>query len=306
MLGPPWSDPIYTNTAMLVVAAIFIVGVVLYPFRNRHPAVMAAWASIKSWIFAAPILFILVGLPDPWPLVGITAATIFCAKEFFQITGMYHRSMFVWLVYFGIITQALCIYMDYTILYDRMPMIMAGLIMMVPLVRNNYKFMVQYTALSAFNFIFMGWGMLHMGRILLLPQGHLHLIYMILLSEAADNIALGAGRAVGRTKILDKISHRRTFEGAVVSFVFTLGIAYALRNMFFNESELFWIVAGCVAFVSGSLGDLALAVIRRDLGVKDMGVFIWGRGGLLDLMDRMIFVAPIYFYALKWLHEGHL
>jgi phosphatidate cytidylyltransferase len=92
----------------------------------------------------------------------------------------------------------------------------------------------------------------------------------------------------------------------VVSFAFTIGIAYALRYIFPHEHEYYWLVAGAVAFVSGSLGDLALSVIRRDLGVKDMGVFIWGRGGILDLMDRMIFVAPIYFYALKWLHEGHL
>lgn len=306
MLGQPWSDPVYTNTAMLVISAIFVVAVILFPFRKKQPAVMASWASIKSWIFAAPLFFFAVGLPDPWPLVGITAVAIFCAKEFFQITGMYHRSFFVWLVYFGIIGQALCIYYEHPVLYDRMPMIMTALIMMVPLVRNNYKFMVQYTALSVFNFIFMGWGILHMGRILLLPEGHLHLIYVIVLAEAADNIALGAGRVVGRTKILDKISGRRTVEGAIVSIGFTLWIAYALRNIFTNEAENFWLVAGTVAYVSGSLGDLALAVIRRDLGVKDQGAFIWGRGGILDLLDRMIFVAPIYWYALKWLHEGTL
>jgi len=304
MFGPPWSDPVYMNTAILIVAAIFMAGIALFPFRNNHPALVAAWASMKSWIFAAPILFIIIGLPPPWPLVGITVGAIFCAKEFFQITGMYHRSMFVWLVYFGIFGQALSIYYDRTTLYDRMPMIMAGLIMCVPLVRNNFKFMVQYTALSIFNFIFIGWGLLHMGRILLWPEGHFHLVYMVLLAEACDNFALGAGRLFGKHKIFDKISHRRTIEGSALSFVFTVAIAYSLRNIFQQEAEYFWLVTATVAFVAGSLGDLALAVIRRDLGVKDMGVFIWGRGGLLDLMDRMIFVAPIYYYALIYLHEG--
>ncbi|MEQ1878813.1 MAG: phosphatidate cytidylyltransferase, partial [Bdellovibrionia bacterium] len=53
-----------------------------------------------------------------------------------------------------------------------------------------------------------------------------------------------------------------------------------------------------VAFLVGSLGDLVLAVIRRDLGVKDRGAFILGRGTLLDLMDRIIFAAPIYYYSI--------
>jgi len=253
---------------------------------------MAAWASIKSWIFAAPLFFVLVGLPYPWPLVGITIVAIFCAKEFFQITGMYHRSMFVWLVYFGIIVQPyvyIWIFRNFT---DRMPMVMTGLILMVPLIRNNYKFHGAIPALSVFNFIFMGWGILHMGRILLLPEGYLHLIYMVILAEAADNIALGSGRIVGRTKFWTKFLTDGTFEGAVISFGFTIGIAYLLRTMFTNEKESYWLVAGCVAYVSGSLGDLALAVIRRDLGVKEMGAFIWGRGGILDLLDRMILWHP--------------
>ncbi len=306
MMGDAWSDPIYRSIATLVIVTIFVVGVIFFPFRHKNPAVLGTWASIKSWIFAAPILFFIIGLSDPWPLVGITIAAIFCAKEFFQITGMYHRSMFVWLVYFGIFGQALSIYFNYLDLYDLMPMIMMALIMCVPLARNNYKSMVQYTALSTFNFIFMGWGLLHMSRIFLLPQGYLHLIYMILLAEACDNIGLAAGRVIGKVKILDKISHRRTVEGAVLSFVFTMGVAYSLKNIFAAEPVNFWLVTGAVVFLSSSMGDLALSVIRRDLGVKDMGAFIWGRGGLLDLMDRMIFVAPLYFYALKWLHEGLL
>jgi predicted CDP-diglyceride synthetase/phosphatidate cytidylyltransferase len=50
--------------------------------------------------------------------------------------------------------------------------------------------------------------------------------------------------------------------------------------------------------VGGSIGDLTLSVIRRDLGIKDAGAFIIGRGDLLTIMDRTIFVAPIFYYVM--------
>jgi len=306
MFSDVWNDPVYYNTALLSIGGITLLAAMVIPLRNYHPYFNAIWASLKSWFFAAPILFLVIGLERPWPLVGVTVATIFCAKEFFQITGMYHRSMFVWIVYLGILIQALCVYYQWPGLYDQMPMIVLAAIMFVPLIRNSYKSMLQYMALSTFNFLFMGWGLLHMGRVLELPEGPKQIIFMVLLSEACDNVALSWSGLFGKIKILDKISHRRTLDGTFVSLIFTLCFAYLLKNMFAQENTNQWIIAGLSAFAASSLGDLILGVIRRDLGVKDVGLFIWGRGGILDLMDRMIFVAPIYYYAMKWMHEGYL
>ena len=87
----------------------------------------------------------------------------------------------------------------------------------------------------------------------------------------------------------------------MISFALTIALAWALRHLLPVRTEVFWISAGLVAALGGSLGDLVLSVIRRDLGIKDAGPFIIGRGDLLTIMDRMIFVAPIFYYVMVYL-----
>ena len=107
-----WFDPIYRQTALIVLCAIFLSGAIVFQFRRKNYYFVSAWASIKSWIFFAPVLFFLFGLPEPGPLIALTLAAIYGAKAFFQILGMFHRSYFVLICYSGIYGLALCSYFD--------------------------------------------------------------------------------------------------------------------------------------------------------------------------------------------------
>jgi phosphatidate cytidylyltransferase len=60
-------------------------------------------------------------------------------------------------------------------------------------------------------------------------------------------------------------------------------------------------LSGLIAAFGGFIGDMVMTVIRRDAGIKVVGTFILGRGDFLHRMDRLIFVAPIYYYAIKFL-----
>ena len=80
-----WSDPIYRETVYMILGALAVGGAALFPFRKRHPHFMASWASLKSWLFAAPILLGLLGLAAPWPLTVLTAIAMLGAKAYFQI-----------------------------------------------------------------------------------------------------------------------------------------------------------------------------------------------------------------------------
>ena len=90
-----------------------------------------------------------------------------------------------------------------------------------------------------------------------------------------------------------------TLEGMIVAFVVTMLLAWGLRHLLPDRSERFWIAAGLVAAVFGRMGDLVINMIRRDLGIKNTGIFIIGRDGMLTRVDKMIFVGPMYFY-LYW------
>jgi len=295
-----WTNPLFKQLALIVLVFLGSVGILLFPFRKKNTHLAAAWASLQSWLFFTPVLFLMLAAGDPWPLVGITLVSLLCIKEFFQLTGMYHRSFFVWITYISGLALAFSIYYDYPMIYNLMPMIFLGTISLIPIAKNEAKNMLQFIALSLISMIFMGWAFMHIAWIVKLPHGAFYLIYIILLTELCDNVALAVSRLFGKKKIVDQITPKRTLEGLIISFGITLVAAYGLRIILPPESQNNWWVYGLTAALVGSTGDLILAVIRRDLGVKDYGIFILGRGGLLDRMDRLIFVAPIYFYLLLY------
>lgn len=296
-----WSDSLYRETVALVLGFLFIMGLGLFFVRNRNLHTQASWASLKSWLFAAPILLAFCGLASPWPLVILTLVAMNGAKIFFQMMGMYHRSNFVWATYIGLIALGFGIYLDRIELYNLAPMIFLGAICMIPILRNSPTKMIQYLSLTLMSFSFLGWAFMHLGWIWQLDRGPFMVIYLIILTEVCDNLYLLLSRHFGKVKMFSRIAPRRNLEAGMIAFALTLFLAWALRHLLPMRSEIFWIASGLVAALGGSLGDLVLSVIRRDLGIKDVGQFIIGRGDWLAIMDRMIFVAPIYYYVMSYL-----
>lgn len=298
-----WYEPLYRETVYLVLGVLFILGIGLFFIRNKNTSTQASWASLKSWLFAAPILLGFCGLPHPWPLVVLTIVAMMGAKIFFQMMGMYHRSNFVWATYIGLIGLAFTIYFNIPALYNLAPMVFLGAICMIPILRNSPKQMIQYMALTLMCFSFLGWAFMHLGWIWKLDNGPYMVIYLIILTEVCDNLYLTLGRHFGKIKLFSRISPRRNLEAGLIAVGLTLILAWSLRHLLPVRSETYWIASGLVAAFGGSLGDLVLSVIRRDLGIKDVGPFIIGRGDLLSIMDRLIFVAPIFYYVMWYLEK---
>ncbi|MCS6837844.1 MAG: phosphatidate cytidylyltransferase [Bdellovibrionaceae bacterium] len=297
---PLVDSPIYQKTLLIVLGALFLGSLIVYFLRKKNFFFVYSWGSLKGWLIVAPIFFVLFGLPDPWPLIVLTLLAIFGAKAFFQIMGMYHRSLFVWLCYLGILGLSLSILHESHELYNVFPMIFWGTSLLIPFVRNNYKKMIQYIALTNMAFVFLGWAFLHLGWILKLPSGVYQFMYLIILTEFCDNTNLALSYNLGKIKLFDRIDRRRTLESTLVSVFLTLLLAFIMRFLLPDPSEIYWLTTGLVASLGGIFGDLTMTVIRKDAGIHRMGQFILGRGDFLHRMDRMIFVAPIYYYVMKW------
>lgn len=303
-----WSEALYKETVELVLGVLFVMGIGLFFVRNKNTHTQASWASLKSWLFAAPVLFIFCGLPSPGPIVVLTLVAILGAKTFFQMMGIYHRSLFVWATYIGITCLSLAIHFNMREVYNLAPMIFLGVICLIPILQNSAKQMIQYVCLTLLGFSFLGWSFMHLGWIWDLDGGPYMVLCLIILTELCDNIHLSLSRHIGKIKLFSRISPKRNLEAGLIAFALTLIFAWGLRHLLPVRSEIFWLATGTVAALGGSLGDLVLSVIRRDLGIKDVGPFIIGRGDLLTIMDRMIFVAPIFYYAMWYLetlrHHG--
>ena len=293
-----WETTAYQQTAVIVLVVIFLGGAINFFFRKSNHYSMVAWASIKSWLVLAPIMFLFMGLRPPIPIIMLTIMALYGAKVYFKILGMFHKSYFVWICYLGIIGLGIFSQVNNLAVYNEMPMMVLGLSCLVPLVQRDYKNMIQYISLTLLGFIFLGWSFMHLGLILNFDNGLYQVMYLIILTEFCDNTNLAISRYLRGPKILSEINTKRTWLSTVCSIALTMALAYSMRHLLPDRSEKYWLAAGLIASFGGVIGDLVMSVIRRDAGVKIVGTFILGRGDFLQRMDRLIFVAPIYYFVM--------
>jgi phosphatidate cytidylyltransferase len=117
-----------------------------------------------------------------------------------------------------------------------------------------------------------------------------------------DSAAYFAGRALGRTKLFERVSPKKTWEGAAAGFVFAIGaflLARVLVLPYLTVTSA--VVCGAIVGVFGQVGDLAESLLKRDAGVKDSSALIPGHGGVLDRFDSLLFVSPLVFLYLDFI-----
>lgn len=136
--------------------------------------------------------------------------------------------------------------------------------------------------------------------------GYLPLGSLIVATKCGDTCAFFAGRSFGKTKLSPLISPGKTRAGAVGAF---LGAAAGSWAWFYFATP--WLtnasagpfyvtlLYGLILGVVGLVGDLAESLLKRDLGAKDSAPLLPGFGGLLDLLDSIIFTGPVAY--LLWL-----
>lgn len=107
-----------------------------------------------------------------------------------------------------------------------------------------------------------------------------------------DTFAYLVGRAIGRTKLFERISPKKTWEGTIGGMVCAQGIAYLISIYFTELTMIHWMIVSLIVSVFGTLGDLVESMFKRSLGVKDSGNILPGHGGILDRFDAVLLSSP--------------
>ena len=132
------------------------------------------------------------------------------------------------------------------------------------------------------------------------------LIGAVICTAAHDIGAYLVGKYWGKTPLAPELSPNKTFEGlvgGVLASVF-IGLLIVSRIGPWDAGKAFWL--GVVVAIAAPLGDLCESMIKRDLGVKDMGKLLPGHGGVLDRIDALLFVIPATYYLAVLLFDSGL
>ncbi|WP_324653049.1 phosphatidate cytidylyltransferase [Georgenia sp. H159] len=121
---------------------------------------------------------------------------------------------------------------------------------------------------------------------------------LVLCAVANDTGGYIAGVLLGRHPMAPSISPKKSWEGAAGSFLLAAGVGVALATLALDAPWWLGLVLGAAAVVTATVGDLAESLLKRDLGLKDMGTLLPGHGGILDRIDSLLMTAPASYLLL--------
>jgi phosphatidate cytidylyltransferase len=133
------------------------------------------------------------------------------------------------------------------------------------------------------------------------PDGVWRIITFILVAICSDIGGYVFGVLWGRHPMAPSVSPKKSWEGAAGSVVFSVVAAVLAVRFFLDGPWYAGIPVGIAAVVTATVGDLSESLLKRDLGIKDMGSILPGHGGLMDRLDSLLPTAPVMYLLLATL-----
>jgi phosphatidate cytidylyltransferase len=252
-------------------------------------AVIVSAILFKSWIFHTVFgLVAIVGLNEfyglfkkssssPYTTLGVLIGVLIYS---FGIILLYAPDLInlffgVSILSFGLIALAE-LYRKKKQPFENIGIVITGLVyLVVPMLLLNYMIEFNRETLTITNF----WPVLT----------------IFILVWCSDTFAYLVGRQIGKHKLFERISPKKSWEGFFGGMLFSV-IAGIIIAYFIDESYIQYGVYGLVISTFGTIGDLVESMLKRSLKIKDSGNILPGHGGILDRFDAVLFVIPIIYF----------
>lgn len=166
--------------------------------------------------------------------------------------------------------------------------------------RDNARDHLIGTALTLFSLFYISWFFSFFVKLRLLANGANLVAFLILITKITDIGAYVIGSCFGKTELIPRISPKKTREGTFGGIVLSVITSVTAGRFFTDFSFIHLFLLGSLLSILGQVGDLAESLIKRDCGVKDSGGYLPGIGGILDLIDSLLFTAPIFYFYVIW------
>ena len=294
----------------VLIGGLFVLTGVIFIIMDKilHKNISSMWHIYRGWLIMVPIFFAFIIMGRIPIILGLFGLSLYGFIEFARATRLIQRRWITRVVYLGILTVAVfALVLDLKTGYFgaygffmALPVYTICLILLVPILQNRYEGQLHSLALGITGFIYFGWMFGHLSFLANSDYSINYLLYLIFAVEINDISAYTFGKLFGRHKLRSQISPNKTIEGSIGALFVSMCLPWAFRATFpeFGPLQLIW--TGLIVGIGGQLGDLTISVIKRDMGIKDMGSLIPGHGGILDRIDSLIFVSPLFFHMTRY------
>ena len=156
---------------------------------------------------------------------------------------------------------------------------------------------------TMFGVLYIAWFFTFMIKLRIMPYGMALVGCLLLVTKGADIGAFLLGVKWGRHSLIPRISPNKTIEGTLGGIAFGILGALASKSFLPDLPVFSWvnmIFLGISLSVLGLLGDLSESLIKRDCGAKDSGNLLPGMGGILDVIDSLLFTAPAFYFYINF------
>lgn len=114
-----------------------------------------------------------------------------------------------------------------------------------------------------------------------------------------DTFAYLFGITLGKHRLFERISPKKSWEGSIGGGISSVVIAYVIASFDKSLPLFHWIAIAVIIVISGTLGDLVESMLKRSLNCKDSGTLLPGHGGILDRFDAVLISAPLIFVYIQ-------
>ncbi len=170
---------------------------------------------------------------------------------------------------------------------------------LIEFTRRENQNAVVLIAVTLFGIFYVGWFFTFLVKIRFLEEGHKLVAFLLLVTKSGDIGAYLIGTYLGKHPLIPRISPKKSVEGAIGGFLFSIVFAILGRSFLGPLSLGVALGAGILIGIFAQLGDLAESLVKRDYRVKDSSPFFPGLGGMLDVIDSILFTAPIFYIYLN-------
>jgi phosphatidate cytidylyltransferase len=280
------------------------------PFRIRDRFNINSYSNLVQRVITAIIgaaIIISGSIISPWLYFLIFGLIqVFSQMEFYKLSGLDGMlPLKSYGTFLGIVIFTISFVTGMGLLDDEFYFLifpLASLVFFIKLYRKSDKKPftgIAFTFLGIF-YVAVPFALLNVAAFSVDGSFHYEVIIgSLFILWASDSGAYFAGTKFGKTKLFERVSPKKSWEGFLGGAASALLVAYVLSKYFNSLQEWQWLCIAAIIIIAGTYGDLIESLFKRSIEIKDSGKTLPGHGGFMDRFDGLLLSAPFIAAFLK-------